>query len=159
MKSKKIFKLCYLVPFLLVFLLDSCTNGVLFDQTRNVDNHWYKDNPVVFKVNVPDSLNNYDFYVNIRHHTTYRYSNLYLFLQTRFPNGHITRDTIQIILANKEGEWLGKGWGSIKEDQILLKQNLRFPLKGNYEFSIWQAMRADTLKGIKDIGLRIVRAE
>jgi len=159
-KLKKIIKPLHLIPLLLVILLASCSGGALFDQTAHIiKGHWYKDNPRKFEVTVPDSLTNYNFYLSVRHSTDYRYSNLYLFLQTRFPNGHITRDTLQLILADNAGRWLGKGWGSVKEDQILLKHNLRFPLKGTYDFTIWQAMRADTLKGIQDIGLRIVRTK
>lgn len=158
MKLNNIVKPFNLILVLLVMLLVSCSSGVLFDQTANVAGRWYKDNPKDFDVPVPDSLATYDFYLNVRHNTDYRYSNLYLFLQTRFPNGHLTRDTLQLILADNAGKWLGKGWGSVKEDQILLKRNLRFPMKGNYEFTIWQAMRADTLKGIRNIGLRIVRS-
>lgn len=155
----KLFKPSHVIPLLMVLLLASCSGGVLFDQTAHIKGHWYKDNPREFEVMVPDSLAVYNFYLNVRHSTNYRYSNLYLFLQTRFPNGHLTRDTIQLILANNEGKWLGKGWGSVKEDKILLKHNLRFPLKGKYDFTIWQAMRADTLRGIQDIGLRIVQAK
>ncbi len=158
MKLKKIVKSIYLIPVLLAMLLVSCSEGVLFDQTAQVNGHWYKDNPREFNVTVSDSLATYNFYLNVRHSTDYRYSNLYLFLQTRFPNGHLTRDTLQLILADNTGKWLGKGWGSVKEDQILLKHNLRFPLTGNYRFTLWQAMRADTLKGIRDVGLRIVRS-
>lgn len=156
---KKILKPFHIIPLLMVLLLASCSGGVLFDQSAPIKGHWYKDNPRQFEVAVPDSLAVYNFYLNVRHSTDYRFSNLYLFLQTRFPNGHITRDTIQLILANNEGKWLGKGWGSVKEDDILLKHNLKFPLKGKYDFTIWQAMRADTLKGIQDIGLRIVKAK
>lgn len=156
---KKIVKPFPVFSLLMVLLLASCSGGVLFDQTAHIKGHWYKDNPRQFEVTVPDSLDIYNFYLNVRHSTNYRYSNLYLFLQTRFPNGNITRDTIQLILANNEGKWLGKGWGSVKEDDILLKHNLRFPLKGKYDFTIWQAMRADTLKGIQDIGLRIVKTK
>lgn len=158
MKLKKIIKPSYVIPLLLMMLMASCTEGVLFDQTAQIGGHWYKDNPRVFEVTVPDTLTGYNFYLNVRNSTDYQYSNLYLFLQTRFPNGHITRDTLQLILANNAGKWLGKGWGSVKENQILLKRNLRFPLTGKYKFKIWQGMRADTLKGIADIGLRIVRA-
>jgi gliding motility-associated lipoprotein GldH len=83
---------------------------------------------------------------------------LYLFLQTRFPNGNVSRDTLEIVLANAEGKWLGKGWGDIREDHVLLRKQLRFPLGGTYAFSVWQAMRQDTLKGIQDIGIQIVPA-
>ena len=78
---------------------------------------------------------------------------------TEFPNGNVSRDTIECMIANDEGKWLGKGWSDIKENNIQLKSGLRFPLTGNYKFLIQQAMRVDTLKGIVDIGLYIIKEE
>ena len=141
------------------FLLTSCGRSTLFDESTPVHGAWYMNDPVVYDVSVNDTVHGYDFYLNLRHNNKYRYSNLYIFLQTEFPNHHVTRDTLQFILAAPSGKWLGKGWGKIKEDHILLKQNLRFPLKGQYRFMLWQGMRSDTLKGIEDVGLQIERAQ
>lgn len=151
--------LVFSVIFGIFFVTSSCNRSTLFNQSTSLDNLWYMNAPVVYDVDVQDTLQGYDFYVNLRHNDNYRYSNLYLFLQTEFPNHHATRDTLDLILADPSGKWLGKGWGKIKEDHILLKKNLRFPLKGNYQFSIWQGMRADTLKGIESIGLEIVKTQ
>ncbi len=140
----------------LVLLLGACRSNVLYDQSMPIDGRWWKNKAEQFEATVQDSLQLYDFYLNVRHNTSYRYSNLYLFLQTRFPNGNISRDTIEIVLANAEGKWLGKGWGDVREDHVLLRKQLRFPLKGTYVFSIWQAMRQDTLYGIQDVGIQIV---
>jgi gliding motility-associated lipoprotein GldH len=63
------------------------------------------------------------------------------------------------VLADIEGRWLGKGWGAVKENSILISRNMRFPLKGNYEFKIQQAMRVDTLTGISDVGIRVTPSE
>ena len=71
----------------------------------------------------------------------------------------MSRDTIELILADVEGKWLGKGWGAVKENSILLSGDMRFPLKGQYEFKIQQAMRVDTLDGISDIGIRMTPSE
>jgi len=140
----------------LMLLLGACRSNGLYDQSMRIDGRWWKNKAEQFEASVQDSLQLYDFYLNVRHNTSYRYSNLYLFLQTRFPNGNISRDTIEIVLANAEGKWLGKGWGDVREDHVLLRKQLRFPLKGTYVFSIWQAMRQDTLNGIQDVGIQIV---
>ena len=71
---------------------------------------------------------------------------------------HVTRDTIEFILADQTGRWLGKGWGNLKENDILLKSNLTFPLSGDYSFLVQHAMRKDTLHGISNIGLRIEKS-
>ncbi len=136
----------------------SCSTNILFDQNVSLPQEgWHKNDAVAFNVNINDSINSFKFKLNIRNTTDYRYSNLYIFLITKLPNGNISRDTIECILANNEGKWLGKGWGNIKENNIVLKSNLRFPLTGNYKFILQQAMRVDTLKGISDMGLSIVR--
>jgi gliding motility-associated lipoprotein GldH len=58
-------------------------------------------------------------------------------------------------LANNYGEWYGKGMGKTKTLQFPYRTNFLFPYTGSYKFYIEQAMRVDTLKGIKAIGLKI----
>lgn len=146
-----------LLPLLLVAILflAACNGTTLFTQAVNFHDSWPKDKAAKFTVPVEDTLSLFNFYIDIRHTGKYRYSNLYLFMQTRFPNGTYTRDTLEIMLANVQGKWLGKGWGEIKEDRILLKSKLRFPMSGDYEFMMWQAMRVDTLKAIRSVGVDI----
>jgi gliding motility-associated lipoprotein GldH len=151
-------KLLFVVAALL--MLSSCGQRSIYDKQFTVENgKWFKNNAVHFEVNVEDTTKLYDYYLILRHKTDYRFSNLYLFLSTQFPNNNVTRDTIECILADETGKWLGKGWGGIKEDNILLRKNLKFPLKGKYDFYFQQAMRRDTLKGIVNIGIRISEAQ
>ncbi len=134
----------------------ACRFGSVYNENVSIkDAKWYKDEAVHFEVPVSDSLTAYDFILNLRNSTDYRYSNLYIFLTTRFPNGNLTRDTIEIVLADKQGRWLGTGWGKLKDNSIVLKKNLHFPLTGMYAFYVQQAMRTDTLEGIHDVGLEI----
>ncbi len=146
--------------FVPVLLMVSCNGGDLYNRTVVIpERGWYKNEGVRFDVFIGDTLANYDFYISLRNTIDYRYSNLYIFLNTMMPNGNKTRDTLEIILADDTGKWLGKGWGSVKENDVLLRKNLRFPRKGDYRFLIQQAMRTDTLKGITDVGLRIAKAK
>lgn len=136
----------------------SCNPNTVYNQNVTLPAEgWYKNNAIAFNVNIHDSLDTYKFVLNIRNSINYRFSNLYIFLTTEFPNGNISRDTIECILANDEGKWLGKGWGDIKENDIVLKSVLRFPLTGNYKFLVQHAMRTDTLTGINDVGLSIIK--
>ncbi len=151
------FRFKILLPLLLVAILflAACNRTTLFTQAVNFHDSWPKDKAAKFTVPVEDTLSLFNFYLDIRHTGKYRYSNLYLFMQTRFPNGTYTRDTLEVMLANVQGKWLGKGWGEIKEDRILLKSKLRFPMSGDYEFMVWQAMRVDTLKAVRSVGIDI----
>ena len=94
-------------------------------------------------------------YINVRNTTDYPFSNLYLFIKTIYPDGKVAMDTIQLQLADKSGKWLGKGIGKLRDNQVLLMKDIRFPYTGKYVFEISQAMRVNKLKGIKDIGMRI----
>lgn len=147
-------RLIRLILFLLV--LTGCGRGSVYHEfVAMPDGKWHQDSILHYQVAVDDSLSPYDFYINIRNNTDYPYSNIYLFFTTAFPNGHITRDTIECILADKDGRWLGSGSGRIKDNKIMLQQALRFPLTGTYHFYLEQGMRQVELQGVEDIGISI----
>jgi gliding motility-associated lipoprotein GldH len=79
-------------------------------------------------------------------------------MNTTFPDGKLDRDTLEIMLAGKDGKWLGEGLGDIWDNRILFKKNVSFPLKGEYRFELTQAMRLDPLPGIMDVGMRVERS-
>ena len=134
----------------------SCSNNnVIYDESVVIPNaSWNNQDLPYFDVNIEDTTSSYNFYFNIRHLENYKYSNFYMFLHTTFPNGNQTHDTIELILAYPDGRWIGKGSGSMRSNQILLNNNLHFPLRGNYHFEIEQAMREPVLNGITDVGVK-----
>ena len=145
-----------ILTVLFTTVLTSCQQGVIYQEYRTIeDASWHMDSILHFQMPIEDSLMVSNLFINIRNNTDYQYSNLYLFVTTEFPNGHITRDTIECILADKDGRWLGSGSGRIKENKIMLQHGLRFPLKGYYTIHLEQAMRKKNLKGIEDIGFSI----
>lgn len=146
---------------LLIAILSSCGNkNVIFDESVVISNaSWDNKEFPYFDVEVEDTLSAYNFYLNIRHLENYRYSNFYMFLHTTFPNGNQTHDTIELVLAYPDGRWIGKGSGSMRDNNILLNGNLCFPLKGNYHFEIEQAMRDTQLDGVTDVGIRFEKTQ
>jgi gliding motility-associated lipoprotein GldH len=146
----------FLVVFFFFVACDS--NKVFYSNFTLPEKGWNEKSAVVFKdVLISDTISLNNFYINIRNSDDYRYSNFYLFLITKFPNGKLNRDTIEIKLAELNGKWLGKGFGHLKDNQVLVRKALRFPMSGKYEFILEQAMREEVLKGIKNIGIRIER--
>jgi gliding motility-associated lipoprotein GldH len=134
----------------------ACCGSKGFDQRVVIpEAKWDVENRVPIDVTVNDTLGIYAFGLGLRHMENYRYSNLFVFLHTTMPNGNVTHDTIQCILATPEGRWVGKSSGSMRDVRLTLNPNLRFPLEGTYHFEIEQAMREPVLKGISDIGLFI----
>lgn len=152
----KVQRYIFLFPLLLSLAMMSCDPGRIYDESLSIDGEdWHRDSVCHFEVNINDSLILSDFYISIRNNTNYPYSNLYLFFTTEFPNGHTTTDTIECILADNSGRWLGNGSGAIKDNLIMLQRALRFPITGVYHFRIEQGMRHESLPGIEDIGIRI----
>jgi len=148
-------------PVLLVFamvlsILVSCDPNRLFEENYKIPNHlWNKDQSVEFISVVEDTLQVQNIYINIRNTGNYRYSNLYLYITTTAPSGQWIKDTLNIQLADSKGKWLGSGLGDIFFSRKLYKSYIRFPLKGDYKFSIQHGMRVDDLDGIRDVGIRI----
>lgn len=146
-------KLIYLMLF--SFFLTSCEKNVFYQDTRRItDEKWLTTQPCNFTVGVADTHHSYNFFVDIRNTSDYKYSNLFLFLHTYYPGGTTSIDTLECTLAQPDGKWLGTGFGRIKYLRIPLKQAVRFPRAGTYKFTIYQAMRGD-VKGIVDVGFRI----
>ena len=145
------------LPVLITFtLLISCAGNRIYDQYITIPEHvWNNGNILHFNVNISDTSDAYNIYINVRNLNQYPYSNLYLFVTAYSPDNNTERDTVEIMLADDMGNWLGKGAASIFTRVYPYKTDIRFPEQGIYKFDIEQAMRVENLRYISDIGLRI----
>jgi gliding motility-associated lipoprotein GldH len=145
-----------LISILLAAGFAACTGGSVYHEYKVLpEEGWHRDSILHYEVEIGDSLSLNNFYINIRNNTDYPYSNIYFFITTIFPNGHSTRDTIECILAARDGRWLGSGSGSIRDNKIMLQQAMKFPLTGTYHIYLEQGMRKEMLRGIEDVGFSI----
>ncbi len=136
----------------------SCADHVVFHNTKPVDAEaWHMEDTVRFEVPIDDTLSLHELYLDVRNTTDYAYSNLFLFMDIEFPDGRVLRDTLECILAARDGSWTGKGFGRIKSNRFLFRDDAWFPDKGVYAFKVSQGMRYEKLSGISDIGIRIER--
>ena len=141
-----------------LFLL-SCNKNVVYTQYNEFEKQeWFAKNNVVFEVPIEDNQNFHNIYLKIRHADSYPYSNLFLFVTTSYPDGKSLTDTMEVILANNKGEWMGNGAGEVYDYKIPIKKNVKFPQTGKYTFSFQQAMRTDPLPLIMDIGFEIEKS-
>lgn len=143
-----------------ILILHSCDPDRVYDKNIKIpDGVWYRDNTVRFELLIEDTIGSYNLYVNVRNTSLYPMSNLYLFVTTTAPSGHSIMDTVEVILANDKGKWLGSGLGDIWDLQQLYKANVRFAQRGQYIFEYEQAMRTEKLPFILDVGLRVEKAD
>jgi len=160
MPTIKLKKLKLLFGIVIIALFNSCSSGVIIDKSKKVENAlWNSTDVIKFTVPIADTTQRYNFYINIRNSSDYQYSNIFLFLKTFYPNGMLSVDTIECILADDKGKWMGKERGKLIDNRILFRKGIRFRLAGNYSFEFEQAMREKELKGIEDFGIRIDKFE
>lgn len=158
LQNRYLLKICVSSAFVLSFL--SCSNNVVFSKYQTFENNeWHAKDKAVFDVDITDTqtLNNIN--LMVRHADSYPYNNVFLFVTTNYPDGKVLTDTMEIILANQKGEWLGSGAGDIFDFKVPVKKNVRFPLAGKYKFTFEQGMRVDPLPMIMDLGFEIEKTK
>ncbi len=160
MPTTKMKKSFFILAALFLLMLSSCNTGVIIDRSKKIENAtWKSDDIQKFSVSITDTTQLYNFFINIRNSADYKYSNIFLFLKTFYPNKMYSVDTIECYLADPTGKWLGKQRGNVIDNRILFRQGIRFRLMGDYSFEFEQAMREPELKGIEDFGIRIDKFE
>lgn len=153
--------------FLTVFVIISCDSARVYDEYIMLPNgSWNKNNAVAFTFPVKDSINKKNLFINLRNNKDYNYSNLFLITQINFPDGQIIVDTLEYDMTDVTGKFLGKGFSSIKENKLFYKENITFPITGEYTLKVRQAMRKngeiegiEELEGISHVGFRIEKIQ
>ena len=149
-----------------VVFLVSCDDSIVkTDYKPTTNGSWNKDSVVEFNFTGLDTINKHDMFINIRNDNTFPYSNLFLIAELDYPNGDTVTDTLEYMMAQPDGTWLGKGYGSIKENKLWYKENVVFPASGVYTLRVSHAMRKNgnvagvvNLEGITDVGFEIVKS-
>ena len=132
----------------------TCTHTAYYEKFHTLDKQWDKDKEYFFIYDIEDNSVSYNLSLEIRNNNLYPYQNLWLFCTEEQPEGLVLRDTIECILADDYGKWLGSGI-TIYHLSVPLRTGYIFPHTGKYTFTICQGMRDDRLKGIEQIGVHI----
>lgn len=148
-----------LLASLLVFA--ACEEKPYYEQYRELaSGGWPAADTLRFEVEVRDTQATYAVLFHLRANAQYPFSNLYLFRQIYSEIGMEYRDTSELKLADPYGRWLGDGPGDLKTfSRPYRPQPLRFNRRGNYTFSFVQAMRRDTLAGVRSVGLTLYKQD
>ncbi|MGB7395000.1 MAG: gliding motility lipoprotein GldH [Pricia sp.] len=144
-------------------ILFSCNDNLVKSEYRSTDGGaWNKDKTFEFTFSDIDTVQRHNLFISVRNDATFPYSNLFLIAELEAPTGETVKDTLQYEMALPDGTWLGKGYGSIKENKLWYKENIVFPVSGVYNLRLSQAMRKNgsvngvaNLEGITDVGFEI----
>ena len=146
------------VLFSLAFLI-SCESAPTFEKSYIfVNKEWKQDIKPSFTVDIKDASKDYDFVLTLRTSTEYKYSNLWVYMNTKTPNGEKAREPFEIKITNPDGSWIGKKTGTIVENSLNFKRR-KLPLKGKYTFILEQGITDSKINQVLDIGLVVTEAK
>ncbi len=115
---------------------------------------WKYGTALLYMPQTEDSIACGTLSIIVRHSNLYPYRNLYLEVtsQQPAPNGQITfrADTLNIMLANELGEWLGHGSGVTFQHADTLSSH--FQLLSGAPLRVRHIMRDPLVEGIEQIG-------
>ena len=144
----------YIIIVCLCIISFACKKSVYFEKYQTIDNPWDKNKEYFFICEMEDLFASYNLSLQIRNNNLYPYRNLWLFYTIESPEGSVLRDTVECLLADGYGKWMGSGI-SIYHLNIPIRTGYTFPRKGPYTFTVRQGMRDEQLKGIEQIGIKI----
>ena len=150
-----------------LWILMACEDSLVYSKYQPTrSGSWNKDDVKVFEISEMDSIASHDIFIMIRNDNTFPYSNLFLIAELNTPDLQIIRDTLEYEMAQPDGRWLGKGYGSILENKLWYKEDVVFKDPGVYTIHLSHAMRENgqveglsNLNGITDVGIEIERRE
>ncbi len=155
-----------LLALLVLSMMVSCGEALVKSEFQTTEGgSWAKDAVMEFRFSEIDTVQKHDMFINVRNDENFPYSNLFLIAELDYPSGETVTDTLEYEMALPDGSWLGKGYGSIKENKLWYKENIVFRSSGVYTLRLTHAMRKNgsvegvvNLEGITDVGLEIIKS-
>jgi gliding motility-associated lipoprotein GldH len=146
-----------LLALLSISLFFSCDRNMVYSRFSKIEGGtWGWEDPKKFRVEISDTTHMHNIYIQVRHTVDYPLRNLYIFVGVEGPSGQQLKDTVNIIIAEPDGTWKGRGVGRLKELRFLYRKNTIFGETGTYTFTLEQGMRTPELP-VTDVGVRIER--
>ena len=139
----------------LVTFLFSCDDASFYTKSYSFNNNtWERSVKPKFIVEIKDTKHLYDFIVTLRTSTSYKYNNLWIFLNTTPPNGLSVREPFEIKTCYPDGSWIGKKTGSIVEHTLIFKRR-KVPSRGKYNFILEQGITEKLIDEVVDISFEV----
>lgn len=152
----------FVLIIILLSLISCDTNTVSTQQFTFKSTGWPLRDKVNFKITAPDTIKDYNLFINLRNNNQYAYSNLWIVAELKFPQGKVITDTLQYEMTKPDGSFLGVGSSGVYENKLWLKEGVRFRESGTYNLNLRQIMRknnevngVEVLSGVLDVGYSI----
>jgi len=137
-------------------LLTACDRTVVTEENTPVkDYNWDYADVKTFTANITDTSLTYNIYVNVRHSFQFEWRNMWVNIETVFPDSTTFSKRVNLPLSEADGHWHGDCLGDNCDAQVLIQRNAFFPQPGQYTFKLTQDMRVNPLGKVKSVGFRI----
>ena len=114
-----IFKPLFLSTIML--LIYSCKNPQTF--LYNFDEKkWGEKDSLIFSFDIAENNSEKIISFFFRNSLDYPYRNLFLFIETSNDSSILHTDTVQYLISNKYGQWLGRGFGKTRDNYFIFKE-------------------------------------
>jgi gliding motility-associated lipoprotein GldH len=146
--------------FVMAVMLLACQTKQLFEQSTIYPNHqWASKQVNEYQFQITDSTVPYNVYFVIRHHNAYHYKNIWIQLTTTAPNDSVSKQSVNLNLADDIKGWLGTGMNDLYDQRIPINSEPVYLKKGMYKFALSHTMREDPLENILSTGIRVEKAK
>ena len=157
MRLHKLKKLLTVMPAAL--LLGACEPHVLYHAYRPLPKaEWGRTDTLRFEAVLPDPTATFRLSVELRHRTAFPYRTLPVRFTLAVPGRLPVCDTLQIPVADAEGNWFGLGWGDLR---VSTSPAVDLPpgIGDTCRISLTSALPDSLLPGVNDVGVKIADGE
>lgn len=112
---------------------------------------WNYVHPFTFTPHIQDSVATGTLVLAVRHTNEYPFRNLYVEVSYLTPDSITHRDTVNVMLADVYGNWLGSGLGTSFQKADTISRS--FQLMDSTAITLRHVMRPDPVTGLEQIGL------
>jgi gliding motility-associated lipoprotein GldH len=135
----------------------ACGPDFITEQRHEIANNgsWTYADTCDFAFQIDDTSHLYNLYLELESADTFRTQNIYLQLQTKFPNGRRIQMTPSFDVYDVHGKPIGRCSDGHCTQRILMQEKAFFNQSGQYVITVGQWMRQDSLPGIRAVGLAV----
>jgi gliding motility-associated lipoprotein GldH len=153
--NKRVLIFCLFIGLTGVLVLSSCSENEFYQKVYSFSgNEWKQKQKPRFEVQIDDTNALYGFVLTLRTTTEYKYNNLWIFWNTKTPDGQNVREPFELKIVNPDGSWVGKNSGTIVENQISFRPRKVAP-KGKYTFVLEQGITQEVIDQVLDVDLTV----
>jgi gliding motility-associated lipoprotein GldH len=143
--------------------LAACDSARVYEEIVDFDQRqWLASDIPAFEFDIIDTRTRYNIYADFRNAVSYPYARLFYTFELKDSTGLSIQKELksEFLFDAKTGKPFGKsGIGDLYDHRFPLLTNHQFTSAGQYQITLEQFMRMDTLQGVLAVGIRVERVQ